>query len=328
MQKPEFLVLENPGEFKSLDAITADKFEEVERKTLSLLEKITQPFADMNKERTGHTNINRPKKEVIDEYAYGDTTVSVKTTPTTLKTNYKAVVEETENFLNFVTKDYQEGRIRKGVLTIENQVYVGLDDVVNEIQELKAKALEGKEGIRQRVSVSALDNIIREGLEKVVYKLGKDYSAETEENAADFARAMTLQEAINENFYKKFIKKIEERTGYSNDNLPSETVQEFVRIDGYLFPIQVIPGESTSYAQVINALIKPYKKRITQNTGELIQLKEGVKDSGLESYYAPRIREGKTFIRLEALTQRLSDLKADNTKTKCTYKIDRSIRID
>lgn len=326
MQKPEFLVLENPGEFKSLDAITADKFEEVERKTLSLLEKITQPFADMNKERTGHTNINRPKKEVIDEYAYGDTTVSVKTTPTTLKTNYKAVVEETENFLNFVTKDYQEGRIRKGVLTIENQVYVGLDDVVNKIQELKAKALEGKEGITQEVKPEAPDNIVQEGLEKVIYKLGKNYSAQTKENAADFARAKALKKAITDNFYNKFIDQIKERTGYSDDNLPSETVQEFVRAGKYLFPIQVIPKETTRYAKIIDAFIKPYNKKISASTGELIKLKEGVMDKNL-ARYTPRTRQGKMFILSETLKQRLSEVRAEYTKLGCSYKIERSIRI-
>jgi len=327
MQAPQFLILENPGEFKSLDSITGDKFEEVERKILPLLEKIIQPFANMNKEKTGYTNTNRPKREVIDEYAYGNITVSVKTTPTTLKTNYKTVVEETENFLNFIKKDYNEGRIRKGILTINKQPYIGLDDVIKKIKELRETALEGKEGIRQKVSVRAPPNIIREGLEKVIYKLGKDYSAGTEENAADFVRAMTLQEAINENFYKKFIKKIEERTGYDDTNPPSKTVQEFIRVGSYLFPVQVIPRESISYAPIINTLIQPYKKRITSKTGELIRLREGLADDVL-ARYAPKIRENKMFILLETLQERLAEIKTDHTKTKCIYRRDRSIRID
>lgn len=326
MGKPEFLILENPKEFKSLDAITADKFEEVDRKILPLLEKIIHPFADINKKRTGYTNTNRPKEEAIDEYKYGVVNISIKTVPTTLKTNYKAVVKETENFLNFVIKDYQEGRIRKGILTMDNQIYIGLDDVINKIQELKAKALEGKEGITQEVKPEAPVNIIKEGLEKVIYKLGKDYSAQTKENAADFARAKALKKAITDNFYSKFIDQLKERTGYSNDNLPSETVQEFVRVGRYLFPIQVIPKETTKYAKVVDTFIKPYNKKITANTGELIKLKEGIMDKEL-ARYTPRMRQGKMFVLSETLKQRLSEVKTEYTKPGCSYKIERSIRI-
>ncbi len=326
MQNPELLVLENPGKFESLDAATADIFEELERKTLPLVDKIIQPFTEMNKQRTGFTNGYRPDEETMQSYDYGSVKVNVKTTPTTLKTNYKAVVEETEEFLKFIARDYEAGRSRKGVLTINNQTYLSLDDAINKIKQLKESALEGKEGVNQEVRVEAHEGIEKEGLEKVVFKLGQAYSAQTDENAADHARATALKKAIKEGFYKPFITKLKEMTGYDTDNLPEETVQEYIRAGDYLFPVQIIPKESVKYAKIIDSLIKPYNKKITPSTGELVKLQEGMMDNEL-ARYDPRKREGKTFVRLETLRQRMDELRADYTSKGCTYKIERSFRI-
>jgi hypothetical protein len=327
MQKPQFLVLENPGTFESLDEATAEKFEAVERKTLPLLEKIINGFESANKERVGYTNNYRPKeKEVVDEYRYGDIKVFVKTKLTTLRTDYKTVVEEVEKFLKFVAIDYLEARARKGVLTIDGEAYVGLSDVIDKVQELKDTALEGKEGINQSVRCEAPENVLGEGLDKVVFKLGKDYSELTQENAVDYARASILSQAIIEQFYSPFTKTLKQRTGYDNENPPSASVQEFVRAGNYLFPVQVTPKETPKYGKVIEALIQPFNKRVTKNTGELIKLKEGFTDETL-ARYAPKTREGQLFIRLETLQERMSEIKADCTETSCAYKIERSIRI-
>lgn len=327
MKKPEFLVLKNPGKFEKFDAKTAMNYEKVERKILPLLEKIIQAFENTNKEKTGYKNSIRPNEEIIHKYSYGDVSVSVKTKPTTLKTNYKTVFEETEGFLQFILNDYLAERQRKGVITIENQIYVSLDDVISKIQELKTKALEGKQGISQEVELEASEEIIQEGLEKVIYTLGKDYSIVTQENAIDYARAKSLKKEITENFYKKFITELKKRTGCSDGCFIMETKQEFVRAGDYLFPVQIIPKESIRYAKIIDDLIKPYKKKITPNTGELIRLKEDQMDENLEAY-APRIRNGETYIRLEALMQKLSYLRKKHSKRGCSYKIERSIKLD
>lgn len=326
MQKPELLVLENPGEFESIDALAADTFEELERKTLPLLDKIIKPFIDMNKQRTGYTNSCRPDTEAIESYAYGNVKISVKTIPTTLKTNYKSVVGETEDFLKFITRDYETGRIRRGVLTMNNQAYLSLNDAINKIKQLKESALEGKKGVNQEVRVKVPKSIEKEGLEKVIFKLGKDYSAPTDENAADFARATILKRSIQEEFYKPFIEKLKEMTGYNTKNLPEETVQEYIRAGDYLFPIQIIPKESIKYAKIIDSLIKPYNKKITRTTGELIKLQEGLMDKEL-ARYDPRKREGETFVRLKTLRERMEELRTEYTSKGCTYKIERSIRI-
>ncbi|MBU1198801.1 MAG: hypothetical protein KKF46_08645 [Nanoarchaeota archaeon] len=327
MKKPEFLVLKNPGEFERFDAQTAINYEKVERKILPLLEKIIEAFENTNKERTSYTNNIRPDKEVIQNFQYGDVSVSVKTKPTTLKTNYKAVFEETENFLQFIQKDYLAQRQRKGVLTIENQIYINLNDAIRKIQELKTKALEGKQGISQEVKFETSEEIIQEGLEKVIFNLGKDYSTPTQENAIEYARAKTLKKEISDNFYNAFKSEIKKRTGHSEDDTLTETKQEFVRAGDYLFPVQVIPKDIISYAKIIDSLIKPFNKKITSNTGELIRLKEGQIDEDLKAY-EPRKRDGTTHIRLEALMQKLSDLKEKHSTKGCSYKIERSIKLD
>jgi hypothetical protein len=326
MKKPELLVLENPGEFDSLDDRTAELFEEVDRKTLPLLDKIIKPFEEMNKERTGLHNNDRPQGVKTNQYAYGDVVVSVKTTPTTLKTNYKIVVEEVENFLEFIKNDYAEGRLRKGVLTIDGRAYISLSEVVSQIEGLKAQALEGKDGVRQEVSFVAPERLAAEGIEKVVYRLGKDYAKPTAENAADFARATSLKTAINEGFYKRFIEALNQSTGYSDENLPETTVQEFVRAGNYLFPIQIIPKDSPKYGKIIDVFIKPYKKNITKSTGELIRLQEGTLDEEL-ARYAPRMRDGEQYILLDTLIGRFDEARAEYTSRECTYKRDRSFRI-
>ena len=163
MKEPEFLVLKNPGKFEKFNAKSSIQYEKVERKILPLLDKIIAAFENTNKEKTGYKKGIRPKQEVTDKYSYGDINIFIKTKHTTLKTNYKAVFEETENFLEFIQKDYLAQRQRKGVLTIENQIYVSLDDVISKIQELKTKALEGKQGISQEVKFEASEEIIQEG---------------------------------------------------------------------------------------------------------------------------------------------------------------------
>ncbi len=70
MQNQQLLTLKNPGVFESLDATAADQFEEAERKTLPLLEKIIQPFTETNKERTGYTNKKRPEEETRGEHRF------------------------------------------------------------------------------------------------------------------------------------------------------------------------------------------------------------------------------------------------------------------
>ena len=326
MKKPELLVLQNPGQFYGLDDMTAELFEEVDRKTLPLLDKIIEPFEDMNKEKTRLNKRRMPKEVKINEYAYGDVVVSVKTTPTKARPNYKLVLEEMENLLWFIKNDYSEGRLRKGVLTIDGGAYISLSEVVGQIEGLKAQALEGKEGVKQEVSFSAPERLIAEGIEKVVYRLGNDYAKPTAENATDFVRATALKAAIQGGFYKRFLEALNQSTGYSDTNVPETTAQEFVRVGNYLFPIQVIPKDSPKYGKIIDEFIKPYNKKITKSTGELIRLQEGVLDEDLGGY-APRIRDGEKFILLDALIERFEDVRRDHTSRECTYKRDRSFRI-
>jgi len=327
MNTPTNLILENPGKFEQLDDQAAETFERVERNILPLLEKIISPFEIMNKERTGHSNLNRPNEEVLAQYDYGSMKVFVKTTPTTLKTNYKAVVDKTESFLKFVANDYLEGKNRKGLLTINQEAYIALNDIIDKIQEQKDVALEGKEGISQKVWSEAPAEVVREGLEKVVFKIGKDYSQPTPENAADYVRAATLKGEVMTEFYNKFLGELKARTGFSKDNLPSATVDDFVRVGNYLFPVQVVPKETVKYAKVIDALIKPFNKRITPSTGELIRLSKGLSDATLERY-APKARDGEVYVRLETIMERIREIKSDLTEPSCSYKIERSIKLD
>lgn len=327
MDIPTNLVLENPGSFGQLNDQAAETFERVERKTLPLLEKIISPFEAMNKERTGYSNDNRPEEEVVDQHEYGKVNLFVKTTPTTLKTNYKAVIEETENFLKFVAKDYSEGRSRKGLLTINQEPYIALSNVIETIQALKNTALEGKEGISQKMWAEAPEELAHQGLEKVVFKIGQDYSQPTPENAADYVRADALKKHIMANFYNPFLEEIKMQTGFSKDNLPQGTTDDFVRVGNYLFPVQIIPKESVKYAKIIDALIKPLNIRITPTTGELIKLREGIMTEALEAY-APKSREGEVYVRLERVMERIRDIKAGLTEQNCAFKIERSFRLD
>jgi hypothetical protein len=326
MQIPTFLVLENPGEFQTLDDIAAEKFEIADRNTLPLLDKIISPFEAMLKEKKGYSNTNRPEKETTDEYRFGKINIFMTTMPTTLRTDYKTVVEEAENFFNFIGQDYLKGRLRKGVLTLDGEAYINLEEVIDKIQDLKNTALEGKEGIRQSFRYEAPDSLANEGLNGVVFTLAKDYSQATEENAANYVRARKLEHAISTKFYNPFIEELYQRTGYDCKHLPEKTVQEFVRVGNYLFPIQVIPKENPKYGKIINALIRPFEKKISKSTGELIKLKEGQTDIIL-ARYAPKIRDGQLFIRLITLQERMTEIKAHNTETICNYKKERSIKI-
>jgi hypothetical protein len=327
MDKPQFLVLENPGAYQAFDEATAEQFERVDRKTLPMLEKIISAFEDMNKQKTGFSSTNRPDEAVTRKYKYGDITVFVETKPTTLKTDYKTVVEEFQGFLKFIANDYIEGRLRKGVLTIEGEAYAALEDVLAKMQELKDTALEGKEGISQSVRAEAPEHVLGEGIEKVVFKLGKDYSEPAPENAADYARAVALKKTIMSEFYSEFRRQLEERTGYSDDNRPSQTMQEFVRAGNYLFPVQVTPKDNVKYGRVIEALIKPFNKKITSSTGELIKLREGETDNTLIRY-SPKTRDGALYVRLETLIERVDEIRASFTTPSCSYKIERSIHLD
>jgi hypothetical protein len=326
MKIPQFLVLENPGRYSGLDEVTAEQFEVVERKTLPLLEKIIGAFESTNKAKTKFSNERRPKSEQTNEFNYGKVKVTVTTKPTTLRTDYKTVVEETEKFLGFVAADYAQGRLRRGVLTIDGVCYISLGDMIGKIEELKESVLEGKEGIAQSVKCDAPLQLTGEGLDKVVFRLGKDYSEPSEENAADYARALALRKDITENFYNQFIKALKQGTGWDNEHLPTASVQEFVRAGAYLFPVQVTPKDTPKYGKIIEALVKPFNKKVSKTTGELIKLQEGIVDPALERY-APRTRDGQLYIRLDTIQQRLAKIKAELTETSCSYKIERSIRI-
>jgi hypothetical protein len=302
-----------------------------ERTTLPLLEKIMGAFEDEMKEKTGYTDYKRPTEPLINEYSYGSVTISVKTVPLKKRPAWKKVLEQTEFWLKFIRKDYSDEIKRKGVITIDSKPYLSLDMTIAQIQDSVRENQEGKEGINQEVNFNVPPHTIPEGLERITYEEDQDYAATTEENALNYARAVIFDKNLRESFYKPFREMLKKRTGYDRDNMPLKTTVTYVRLGNFLFPVQVIPGSLMEYEPIMSSLIKETPSgKITKTTGELIRLREGRGESidELKTRYDLKKDNSLLYISLDALENRMADLKIENTKSKLTYNISPAIRLD
>jgi hypothetical protein len=181
------------------------------------------------------------------------------------------------------------------------------------------------------VSFNIPPHIILEGLERITYEEDQDYAATTEENALNYARAAVFDKDLRESFYKPFREMLKKRAGYDNDNMPLKTTVTYVRLGNFLFPVQVIPGSLMEYEPIMSSLIKETPSgKITKTTGELIRLREGRGESidELKTRYDLRKDNNLLYISLDALKNRIANLKIENTKSKLTYNINPAIRLD
>lgn len=275
--------------------------------------------------RTGYSDENRPAGEVEDvvRVQYSDLEFLVKTKSTTKKPGYKQVNVEFGDYLRFLLERYQQGVQQKGVLTVNDEPYVLVDNLIGKLERDLENILEGKEGISQSLTCPPQPSV-----DRLTIELARDYSKFIVENAMAFIAASQLLEHGSEN-YKVFKDLLEDSSLEVLGGKPATPVVVTYPFEHAVFRHHLDPRITVKYAEIINtALLKDPTERITRRSriGDL-KLARLVKDEVLAQTlrekdlldpefildYHPIIRDGQVYVRLEGVISRLEAYNGDLT---------------
>jgi hypothetical protein len=316
MNLVELITIENPGLFSGLNEDNARKYNKVELTTKPVLKNyVKTPFENALKEETVYGDHNIPSEEVTRTKKLGDMHFTITVKPTTKRPEYKEVVMQLTEFLDFLSEQYAKGISRQSIRTIDDVPYIGLNDVLDKLTGMKEDALEGKQGVSFRIAYVELQPLSLPT--KFAYRPGQNYGELTPNNAIDYVVADYFHAAADL-FGKQFEQSIKDLSQYNKLNIPSSVQSELRQIGDFIYPLDSKPTSAMSYGKIINALAKPFDKKITKTTGDLIKIRElaasGELDTDLKATYNPKMRDGEIYISLVGLQDRIDGLIAENTE--------------
>ena len=279
-----------------------------------LAETVTKSFECRLKDCTGFSDEHLPESDTEIEYNLGDISFRMLCSPTRKRPSYEAVFSDLKNYLEELRTGYENGIRRKGVLSIDGRPYVELSDITDRINMKRGEVT--REGVKIGISEKTVPSGLFDDLYKVTIPLDFQDSQLTEGAARLYLKAEWLV-----NGYRAVINGFEKAliglTGYGMENIPEETTHFWESFGRHLFHVPVIPYPSTSYGKVMKRLVGEGKTAKT--TGDLVLIRNNADNSRL-SKYAVRIRDGRHFVSLDGIMERITEIRDSETGMKVRQK--------
>ncbi|MBI2670676.1 hypothetical protein HYX18_01710 [Candidatus Woesearchaeota archaeon] len=276
-----------------------------------------------------YSDTNRPPERKKDSIKISeDLEFIVTTTPQKKISSYKEVGVEFDNYLKFLLDQYQKQISREGIITIENEPYILVDEIMKKINEDLQNFLIGKEGILQSLGIIKPEDLTKEIPRLIVIVLGRNYSAVTEYNSRTYvdAQKVLIEGERRVSLFERLL--YEDACKVIGTDKPKETVEVLFPFENITILYQMISTSRTSYGDIINAFIKEKPEVLKTNSvfGDLVKAQiykneeeknklqqKGLLDEEFEIYYKPRIRSGDIYIRLNGVIRRLEVYKKKYT---------------
>lgn len=284
------------------------------------------PFNDMNRPEEQRTD---PVKIEGSELEF-----KVKTTPATKKPSHMKVISNFETYIQYIAQEKERTKI-KGILTIDNELYIQNSLILNKLDGWLASSLEGKEGITQELELDRPVELRNEIPEKIIVMPGWNYAAVTDYNGRAWALAKNFKkEGDNRaNKFKKLVlvdslKTLDKDSESFKKEGKIETLQ--YTFDDIIFLHQLEPRSQLQYNNMILLFNKeiPNQPRTNSKIGDLVkieamrdaELARKLKEKGLINdefigIYKPRERNNEMYVRLTGIGERLKYAK-ENLITK------------
>ncbi|MFH1972932.1 MAG: hypothetical protein ABIJ18_05655 [archaeon] len=293
------ITLRKPEEVDGFDAENGRRYMGSVQGALPFLKKeVISPFGEALKNYPG---TETPDGLCVSRVFLGEgLEFLIERQPKKKKKSVKEIYFGFLEFLGLLREQYNAGTRRDGVVTFDANAYVELNelfakyDLLNQEQdsdEVKRTVIEPKVDVPNTLVIPL-----------------RDYGELTAETAQVYLMAVALSKYIEANVKKPFEDELKVRTGYDNDNIPSETQLSWFQLEELLFRVQTVPAEATKYPQIMKTLFNA-TKNLVKTTGELDRVARGVEVPTLDV----RSKEERTFVGLGSLEQRMADLLEEHT---------------
>ncbi|MCF7865864.1 hypothetical protein K9L67_04290 [Candidatus Woesearchaeota archaeon] len=317
-----------PSTLESLTEENFIQYQNWQTESLQITKFIINTFKDALKKESKHSDENRPnfeQKEIIkisNNYSF-----QITTKPTMKKPAYANVLDEFQNYVNFLLEQYENNILRKDIMTIDNEPYVSIEDVKNKLEEEIENSMNGKEGISQSIKLINPIEYNENIKETITVSFTRDYSKLSESNNLAFLDSeLFLNEGKKRtNDFKELL--FEDAMKILGD-APTEAIQVEYPFSKTTFIYQLEPRTTVKYKQVLDALSAENElpKNITVKTkisdfkkielyfsdlkSKLIE--KGIIDDDFKNTYSPSKRGDRIFIRLNGLKDSLVTYKNKN----------------
>jgi len=312
--KMKIIKIKKPEKIENMDSAAAQNYFSLKVGSMPFLEdEIVKPFEQALKESTGFSDEKRPKDVKIKSVNLDGIVFSITTKPTTKRPSYQNIYDNLVTYLSFVEQEYNQGIRKEGVLTLDSAPYISADLVLEKLNGWRDEVL--REGIEQKIAVTKIPEELEEDIDAMTVSL-INYGELNPANAKAYIRALNFK-AEGSEIVNCFEDNLKSETGFSKKNMPSETADSWVQTGNYLFRVQSVPYDSTSYGKIINKLAK--EDEMLEKSGELVLISNGIE---ILDDYDVKVRDGKQYISLDKLNSRIKELTDKNTKPTLKQNID------
>jgi hypothetical protein len=249
---------------------------------------------------------------------------AVRTKPTTKTPAYKDVIAGLSNYLSLLKEQRaEEDVLRKGVRTIEGELYTNMNMLKSKLNRDKQDITSGKEGVEQKLlgKVSGV-NLVEVGESippsEFSFSFNMDYSQLTDEVASLYWDALNFLKAWG-GYAANFKQEVKEDSLQVLGGKPKEPVAVKYPFEGIVFYHQLEPRERTSYSKVFESFMKQAPLKITKKSsiGDFRKIEmyleneeqlwdKNLLDENFLSDYNPRQRDGDVYVRIDGVRDRLS----------------------
>lgn len=296
--------------YSGLDEKGAENYYKAMHRRSFVKKEVIKPFEDELRAYTGLSDENIPNSENTVSCRLGDVEFSMVCTPTEKRPSYKDVFLNLRTYLDEIKTGYQDGIRRKGVITIKEEPYVSLLNVISRIAEKQEEVK--RKGVKISIERTKIPELEKSSI--LAVPLG---SMDLTEKGARLYLKADMLEKNYKSVIKGFENSLVELTGYSNKNVPEETEHMWESLGGHLFHVKSIPYSSTSYGKIMKNLVREGKTAKT--TGDLVLIENRADDHRLEKY-SVRVRDSVPFVSVNGMFDRMDEIMEKETKLKVRQK--------
>ena len=275
-------------ECSELTKRNAELFYTADRYGLPILKGVVEEFETALKEELGF-NGKTPKKARERTLKRGGIEFVVKQTPTS-NPSYQQIGQRIGQYLTDIQGLNEEGMRRQGVRTIDDQLYLLLDDLLAKVEELQEEF--ANQGSRTNITHSKMRK--EADLTKMLDLEPGTFGTVTGENAKVYRIAKEQVKLLGKQVVGPFKAALKSETGYSADNVPEETHYDMFEVGSYIFMVVSAPREEVKYGKAAKGII-----------AMLEEPPEGF----------ARSRDGNLYVPVSTLVSTYDQLVADNTRT-------------
>ncbi len=297
-----------------------------------LTKRISDKFKEGAFTFSGYNDENRPAEKVTTTpLPIGqELEFSVLTKLTTKKPAYSQVNDEFGNYLSFLLEQYKKRIVRKDVITIDDEPYVSISDLLGKLNSDLKTLLEGREGVSQSLELVKPTELLAKIPQTVSIVFGRNYSALTDYNGRIYVEALNLSGEGDERakLFKAFLLEDSLKTvGVQSKKDLKEVVTLSYPFESADFIHQLEPRNVPRYGDILDAFTDPAPERIATNSriGDFTKIVMMMNDDGLATTlrnkglvsdefaadYKPVRRVENAYVRLEGVLERLKRYRAD-----------------